>query len=61
VPGLGELVAEHLPEATGSERLVAMELVLEGLHRHNLLSKMDRTTGAVYADMLKVMMEDLRR
>lgn len=37
-----------------------MELVIEGLHQHSLLSKRDLDTGVTYGDMLRSMLEDSR-
>ncbi|MDA3963796.1 MAG: magnesium chelatase [Planctomycetota bacterium] len=59
VPGLGAIVSASLGELNPAERACAMELVIEGLHQHNLLSKQDLDTGASYGDMLRSMMGSL--
>ncbi len=57
VSGLHRVAQEHLPKATESELAVGMELVLEGLHQHSILSR-DRVDGRgiSYRDMLKSML-----
>jgi magnesium chelatase subunit I len=60
VKGLAELVARHMPVRDEGERAVAMELVLEGLHQHSMLSR-ERSDGATtsFKDMLKSMLSGL--
>ena len=60
VKGLGTLAAKYLKPADPEEAAVAMELVLEGLHQHSMLSR-ERTDGATtaYKDMLKSMLSGL--
>ena len=55
--GLAPLAEKYLKPASAEERAVAMELVLEGLHQHSMLSR-ERVDGAVtaYKDMLKTML-----
>ncbi|OGF14556.1 MAG: hypothetical protein A2W00_06175, partial [Candidatus Eisenbacteria bacterium RBG_16_71_46] len=48
VKGLGTLAAKYLKPADPEEAAVAMELVLEGLHQHSMLSR-ERTDGATTA------------
>jgi len=57
VRGLAPLAEKYLKPASAEERAVAMELVLEGLHQHSMLSR-ERVDGAVtaYKDMLKTML-----
>lgn len=59
VPGLQEVVHASLPALNEHEQLLAMELVLEGLHHHSLISKVDVADGVSYGDMLRSMMEDI--
>jgi len=60
VKGLAPLAAKYLEPKTPEEAAVAMELVLEGLHQHSMLSR-ERTDGAgtAYKDMLKSMLSGL--
>ena len=60
VKGLKELAAKYLEPADPDEHAVAMELVLEGLHQHSMLSRerADGTTTA-YKDMFKSMLSGL--
>ncbi|NOT34087.1 MAG: sigma 54-interacting transcriptional regulator [Candidatus Eisenbacteria bacterium] len=57
VKGLAPLAAKYLEPASSEEAPVAMELVLEGLHQHSILSR-ERSDGAKtsYKDMLKSML-----
>ena len=58
--GLQGLAAKYLEPKTAEEAAVAMELVLEGLHQHSMLSR-ERTgeAGTSYKDMLKTMLSGL--
>jgi len=60
VKGLAPLAAKYLEPKGPEEAAVAMELVLEGLHQHSMLSR-ERTDGAgtAYKDMLKSMLSGL--
>jgi magnesium chelatase subunit I len=60
VRGLEGLAEKYLKPASAEERAVAMELVLEGLHQHSMLSR-ERVDGArtAYKDMLKSMLSGL--
>ncbi len=60
VKGLAALADKYLEPANAEEAAVAMELVLEGLHQHSMLSR-ERTDGATtaYKDMLKSMLSGL--
>ncbi len=60
IPGLDEIVREIFPESEEDERVVAKELVLEGLFLHSLLTKQNAATGATYTDMFGSMIEGLR-
>jgi len=59
VKGLAELVVRHM-KVSDSERAVAMEMVLEGLHQHSMLSR-ERSDGTAtsFKDMLKSMLSGL--
>jgi magnesium chelatase subunit I len=60
VKGLATLAGKYLHPANPDECAVAMELVLEGLHQHSMLSRErgdDATTS--YRDMLKSMLSGL--
>jgi magnesium chelatase subunit I len=60
VKGLGTVASKYLEPANAEEAAVAMELLLEGLHQHSMLSR-ERTDGAktAYKDMLKSMLSGL--
>lgn len=60
VKGLPELAAKYLEPKDPAEAAVAMELVLEGLHQHSMLSR-ERADGSAtsYKDMLKSMLSGL--
>ena len=60
VKGLRELAVKYLEPANAEEAAVAMELVLEGLHQHSMLSR-ERADGAAtaYKDMFKSMLSGL--
>ena len=60
VPGLKNLTKEHLPTVTGEAQYAGMELILEGLHKASLLSKINLTSGVSYTDMLRAMLDDSR-
>ena len=57
VPGLKEIVQERLPDLNDDQQLLAMELVLEALYQHSLISKLDVEQGYSYGDMLRSMLE----
>ena len=38
---------------------LAMELVLEGLHQHSMISKRDLDSATSYRDMLKAMFDQM--
>ncbi len=58
IAGLKELARKHYQ--TDDERGVtlAMELILEGLHRHNLIAKESPDNKFIYVDMLENMLKD---
>jgi magnesium chelatase subunit I len=57
VTGLRDLAARHLPLAEGDGLALGMELVLEGLHQHSMVSKREEGIGVAYRDMLKAMFD----
>lgn len=59
VDGLRELVRQYLPGLGAEEELGAMELALEALHQHSVLSREGTIGSIAYGDMLSRMMEDL--
>jgi len=60
VKGLRELASKYVETTGPDEQAVAMELVLEGLHQHSMLSR-ERADGGVtaYKDMFKSMLSGL--
>lgn len=58
VDGLRELARKYLPSLPPAEEAGAMELVLEGLHQHSVLSREGSIGSIVYTDMLSRMMQD---
>jgi magnesium chelatase subunit I len=60
VKGLNAVAVKYLEPAGAEEAAVAMELLLEGLHQHSMLSR-ERVDGArtSYKDMLKSMLSGL--
>jgi magnesium chelatase subunit I len=58
IDGLRDLVRKYLPGLKGEEEVGAMELVLEGLHQHSILSREGTVGAIVYGDMLSRMMQD---
>lgn len=59
IPGLADVVEKHLKPDTEDICLLGMELVLEGLYQHSLISKVDLQHGSSYGDMLRSMLEDI--
>jgi magnesium chelatase subunit I len=60
VKGLASLAKKYMEPVNEEETAVAMELVLEGMHQHSMLSR-ERTDGmrSSYKDMLKSMLSGL--
>ncbi len=58
IAGLKEIAKAHY--ATEDERgvILAMELILEGLHKHNLIAKESPDNKFIYVDMLENMLKD---
>ncbi len=59
IDGLKELVEKHLVLGSPDEMPAAMELVLEGLHQHSILSREGMYGAIRYGDMLSRMMRDI--
>ena len=59
VSGLRELAAAGLKIDAEEEMGLGMELVLEGLHQHSMLSKRDLDSATSYRDMLKAMFDQM--
>jgi hypothetical protein len=65
VDGLAAIAEKHLPSPGGAAagdglrdaRACVMELVLEGLHQHSMISKREEGGSTSYRDMLKAMFE----
>jgi magnesium chelatase subunit I len=58
IDGLKDLVRKYLPGLKAEEEVAALELVLEGLHQHSVLSREGTVGSVVYGDMLSRMMQD---
>ncbi|OGC76103.1 MAG: magnesium chelatase [candidate division Zixibacteria bacterium RBG_16_50_21] len=59
IPGLRKAVEEHLPPGAKEEIACRMELVLEGLHQHNLIGKETFENAFRYTDMLSTMLRGM--
>jgi magnesium chelatase subunit I len=59
VVGLEELVQKHAPTDDELDRLAMMDLVLEGLHQHSMLSKEDLDESRTYSDLVGTMLGSL--
>lgn len=57
VNGLKDIVETELPELIESEKWLAMEMALDGLHQYSLLSKEGLGASVVYGDMFSNMMD----
>ncbi len=53
VPGLEDFVVKHAKPASQEERFLLMEMVLEGMSQHSLISKEEDGVSTQYGDMLK--------
>ena len=60
VSGLRDLAAAGLKIGAEEELGLGMELVLEGLHQHSMLSKRDLDSATSYRDMLKAMFDQMK-
>ncbi|HEX7900966.1 MAG TPA: magnesium chelatase [Planctomycetota bacterium] len=56
VPGLLKVAQRHL---AGEDAVLAMELVLDGLHQASIIAREDLESGVSYKDMLKTMFEGM--
>jgi len=59
VDGLTDLVNKHAPTDDEHARLAMMDLVLEGLHQHSMLSKDDLDENRTYTDLVGSMLGSL--
>ena len=59
VAGLRTIAAERFQIVERQELGLGMELVLEGLHQHSMLSKRDLESSTSYRDMLKAMFDQM--
>ena len=59
VPGLRKVVEDHRPAGAKEEIGLRMELVLEGLHQHNLIGKETFENAFRYTDMLSTMLRGM--
>ena len=59
VKGLRDLATAGLKIEAQEEMGLGMELVLEGLHQHSMLSKRDLDSATSYRDMLKAMFDQM--
>ena len=59
VAGLRDMAAERFRIDEPEELGLGMELVLEGLHQHSMLSKRDLESSTSYRDMLKAMFDQM--
>jgi magnesium chelatase subunit I len=60
VKGLSPLAGKYMKPANSEECAVAMELVLEGLHQHSMLSReRGEDASTSYKDMLKSMLSGI--
>ena len=59
VDGLRDLAEAGLKISAAEEAGLAMELVLEGLHQHSMVSKRDLDSTTSYRDMLKAMFDQM--
>ena len=60
VDGLKDMASKHLPAGSDDGGLsLAMELILEGLHQHSMLSKKELGRKTSYRDMLKAMLDQM--
>ena len=59
VAGLRDMAAERFRIQEPQELGLGMELVLEGLHQHSMLSKRDLESSTSYRDMLKAMFDQM--
>ncbi len=53
IVGLKEIAQKYLPSRDPREIFLAMELVLEGLHRANIIAKESPDNRFIYADMIE--------
>ena len=59
VAGLSRIADKHLPTKNKRERLLHMELVLEGLFHHNIIAREEEDSVIRYADIFSDMLRDM--
>jgi len=59
VPGLRQIVKQHFDVKDERELLFRMELVLEGLHHHNMIAREEEDAMFRYSDMLSDMLQGM--
>jgi magnesium chelatase subunit I len=59
VKGLKKLAHSNFPTASPEEEALVMELILEGLHQHNLIAKEHLEKTYRYSDVLATMLKDM--
>ena len=59
IPGLDSIVRTHFDTKDEREFLFRMELVLEGLHHHNIISRELHDTTVSYGDIFSDMMRSM--
>ena len=58
IVGLREIAHRYFKPKDERETVLAMEFVLEGLHRHNIIAKESPDNKFVYVDMLENILRD---
>ena len=59
IAGLRSIVKEHFDTSDEREALFRMELVLEGLHHHNMIAREEHDTMFRYSDLLSDMLQGM--
>ena len=58
IVGLKDIVKKYYKPADDRETYLAMEMVIEGLHQHNVVAKESPDNKFIYVDMLEKMLRD---
>jgi magnesium chelatase subunit I len=58
IVGLREIAQRYFKPQSERETILAMELALEGLHRHNIIAKESPDNKFIYVDMLENILKD---
>ena len=59
IAGLDRIVAQYFPTKDEREKLLRMELVLEGLHHNNVIAREEEDTMFRYSDLLSDMLQGM--